>query len=183
MESHHQIFALYSRNYKRGSSRLHFEIKGWNFGNLKNKFRKRSTQNEVLYRPTEHRQNISSWWLSLLKVETIQTTLNKSICRPQIIKTFFSPFQILEKIGPVAYKLDLPPSSMIHPVFHISLSKQHHCEILPSMTTSLRSTFKDNHPIFKLKANLDKRTVQNGSNSTEQILVHWNYFLPEEAHG
>lgn len=129
MESHHQIFALYSRNYKRGSSRLHFEIKGWNFGNLKNKFRKRSTQNEVLYRPTEHRQNISSWWLSLLKVETIQTTLNKSICRPQIIKTFFSPFQILEKIGPVAYKLDLPPSSMIHPVFHISLSKQHHCDL------------------------------------------------------
>ena len=38
---------------------------------------------------------------------------------------YFGPFKIIAKVGSVAYKLDLPPSSAVPPVVHVFLLKKH----------------------------------------------------------
>jgi hypothetical protein len=43
----------------------------------------------------------------------------------KITPHFCGPFEILEKIGDVAYKLALPPQLQIHNVFHVSLLKKY----------------------------------------------------------
>ena len=38
---------------------------------------------------------------------------------------FFGPFNISERIGPVAYRIALPPIVKFHDVFHVSLLKKY----------------------------------------------------------
>ena len=56
---------------------------------------------------------------------------------------FFGPFQIAARVGSVEYRLILPPTSQIHPVFHVSQLKQalpvkHQVVELPSSLTGLQ---------------------------------------------
>jgi hypothetical protein len=116
----------------------------------------------------------------LLKLQPYaQSSLVNRPCHKLAYK-FFGPYSVLEKIGSVAYKLDLPASSAIHPVFHISQLK--------SFTPDHTPVFHDISQIADLNSDntwpeeiLDRRLVKKGNAAIPQVLVKWSGMPPTMA--
>ncbi|GJY36048.1 ty3-gypsy retrotransposon protein [Tanacetum coccineum] len=86
---------------------------------------------------------------------------------------YFGPFQVLQQIGPVAYKLDLPATSRIHPVFHVSFLKP--CVGEPSaqyIPLPLLSTPEG--PLVYPTQILDSRKVKVKDEWDIEVLVQWD---------
>lgn len=59
-----------------------------------------------------------------LKLQPYQQHSMHSQVIPKLSARYFGPFLILEKVGNLAYQLQLPKNTKIHDVFHISLLKK-----------------------------------------------------------
>jgi hypothetical protein len=59
-----------------------------------------------------------------LKVKANRSSLKLGNCL-KLTARYYGPFEILERIGPVAYMLALPTSMSTHNVFHVSLLKKY----------------------------------------------------------
>lgn len=88
---------------------------------------------------------------------------------------YFGPFQITERIGEVAYRLDLPQQAKIHPVIHVSQLRAGVPPDTPIMP-ELPVLDEDLLP-FQVPAEiLQRRTAQRGTRQVQQVLVHWSGF-------
>lgn len=87
----------------------------------------------------------------------------------KLTQKYYGPFQISEKIGAVAYRLKLPPSSSIRPTFHVSLLKPYKGPLPPPTATlpPLLSAGSGNYP-EKL---LDTRIVKSHNHAETQWLI------------
>ncbi|KAF5477262.1 hypothetical protein F2P56_003913 [Juglans regia] len=85
---------------------------------------------------------------------------------------FYRPFQIVQRVGRVAYKLDLLPSSRIHPIFHVfCLKRKLGSQICPLPTLPPINTEGELLP--ELEAIIDRRIKRQGDKALTEVLVKW----------
>ena len=71
---------------------------------------------------TEREFAVGDWvYLRLQPYRQSSLALQRSM---KLSPRFYGPFQVLSRVGKVAYELKLPNSANIHPVFHVSLLKK-----------------------------------------------------------
>ena len=98
----------------------------------------------------------------------------------KITPKFCGPYQILQRIGIVTYKLSLPTSSNIHPVFHVSCLRK-----VVGPNSEVQSTLPEMdeegsiwiHPV----AILQTRERQLRHRTIKEVLVQWKDTSPEDA--
>ncbi|XP_048427679.1 uncharacterized protein LOC125471401 [Pyrus x bretschneideri] len=61
-------------------------------------------------------------WVFLRLQPYRQSSVSHNNCR-KLASQFYEPYNVLARVGKVAYTLDLLPSSRIYPTFHVSLLK------------------------------------------------------------
>ena len=93
---------------------------------------------------------------------------------------FYGPFQVLHKVGEVAYKLDLPATSLIHPVFHVSCLKAKLGQQVTPIS-KLPSVSPEGILTLEPEAILKRRTIQLRSRTITQVLIQWQGCTSEDA--
>ena len=95
---------------------------------------------------------------------------------------YIGPFEVVERIGEVAYQLALPPGlSSVHPVFHISMLRKYHQggdHVIQWDSVLLDQNLTFEEEPFTI---LDRQIRKLRSKEIASVKVQWKHCPVEEA--
>ncbi|XP_042962490.1 uncharacterized protein LOC122296762 [Carya illinoinensis] len=97
-------------------------------------------------------------------------------------KKDYGPFKVIERLGDVAYRLELPPTSKLHPVFHVTMLKKRVGDSKLIMEELLRFD-EEGRMLLQPKEALDYRVITRGRKRRKvwQVLIQWGGVPRAEA--
>lgn len=127
---------------------------------------------------SERQFDVGDWVFIKMQPFKVGNTMLKR--RTKLSVKYFGPFQVRARVGEVAYQLDLPPSTKMHNVFHVSLLKKKlktRFNPIPKMPKLNSDGVPQTYPI----AILGTRHARDRNRTVEEALVQWQGLPPEMA--
>ena len=127
----------------------------------------------------DHEFQVGDW--VLVKLRSYRQTTVSGAAQSKLSKRFYGPFRISARMGPVAYKLELPEHSRIHPVFHCSPLKPFIGPLDTVQIEKLPPGAVDNQPVPIPLAILGHKTLSTNHGPKQLVLVQWQGLHPDET--
>jgi hypothetical protein len=105
------------------------------------------------------------------------TVINRPF--PKLAYKYFGPYKILDRVGQVSYRLELPEGTKVHNVFHVSQIKEFRPDYTPVFRELPKLPLLDSTNTTPEKI-LDRRLVKKGNAALPQVLIKWKH-LPEDT--
>jgi hypothetical protein len=93
---------------------------------------------------------------------------------------YYGPYKVLQNIGTMAYKLELPASSRVHPVLHVSFLKKVIGDKI-SVQTILPELDEEGKITLDPEAITDIRILQLRNRSISEYLIKWRKLTAEDS--
>lgn len=114
-----------------------------------------------------------------MKLHPYQQSSVEQRTNKKLSPKYYGAFKIIKNVNTVAYTLDLPEGSLIHPTFHVSLLKKK-IGAKNEVATEL-PPLQETKKILKLIAVLDRAIYKKGNKAEVKWLIAWEGLSLDES--
>lgn len=127
---------------------------------------------------TDREFKVGDWvYLRLRPYRQVTVAVRRNL---KLSAKYFGPFQVVQRVGQVAYKLNLPQHSRIYPIFHVScLKKTVGARVNPNPT--LPTVMEDGTLAPTIHKVLARRKKKKGRVAGMELLIQWKGSNKEDA--
>ena len=115
-----------------------------------------------------------------LRIKPKKSTFYTSSCA-KLAPRYCGPFEVLERVVPIAYKLALRSHIKVHDVFHVSLLKKYVHYPTHVIDWNVIQVEPKGEFLPELLQILAQEEIEHRNKTMARVKVQWRHFSPEEV--